>query len=152
MYCKRVAVIGCLAVVRQCAAQNPSSYAVSVDGISVADVATGMRDIAAIHIDRPFNVIANLKWEDDFYDVASTNQISWEMYVNDVVEATGVLDLVEVRSLPVPHYLAEIGAPFMHHIITVIMLNWILCSLSLALFSSSYIGCWFDFPQKRGYV
>ncbi len=109
MFGKRVAVIGCLAVARLCAAQNSSGYAVSVDGISVTDVATGMSDIVAIHTDRPFNVVASLLWESDFYDVASTNQISWEMYVNDVVEATGVLDLVEVRSLAVPHYIAKLA-------------------------------------------
>jgi hypothetical protein len=96
---KRVAIIGCLTVVRLCAAQNSSSYVVSVDGISVTDVATAKSDIVSIHNNRPFNVVANLAWETDFYDVASSNQISWEMYVNDVVEATGVLDLVEVRSL-----------------------------------------------------
>jgi hypothetical protein len=112
----RVAVIGCLAVVRLCAAQNSSSYAVSVDGIFVTDVATGVSDIVAIHNDRPFNVVANLVWESDFYDVASSNQISWQMFVNDVVEATGVLDLVEVRSLTVPiilPYWRAIRAP--HH-------------------------------------
>jgi len=102
MFGKRVAVVVvCLAAVHLCVAQNSSSYVVSVDGISVTDVSTGVSDIVAIHNDRLFDVVANLAWEADFYDVASSNQISWEMSVNDVVKATGVFDLVEVRSLTV---------------------------------------------------
>ena len=107
MFGKRVAVVvGCLAAVHPCVAQNSSSYVVSVDGISVTDVSTGIGDIVAIHNERLFDVVANLAWEADFYDVASSNQISWEMSVNDVVKAIGVLDLVEVRSSTVDN-----GAP-----------------------------------------
>lgn len=97
-------IVGFLtAVHRQCTAQNlssSSSYEVIVDGIIVNDVATGIKNIATIHNDRPIDVVATLVWATDFYDVSSSNEISWELYVNDVVEGSGVLPLVEHYSLP----------------------------------------------------
>jgi len=79
---------------------STSDYAVSVESISITDVATDIADIVAVHNGRPFNVIANLNWEAQVYDVNSTNTLLWEMSVNGEVRDTGEVDLRDSRALP----------------------------------------------------
>eukprot|EP00571_Detonula_confervacea_P007203 CAMPEP_0172328688 /NCGR_PEP_ID=MMETSP1058-20130122/60477_1 /TAXON_ID=83371 /ORGANISM="Detonula confervacea, Strain CCMP 353" /LENGTH=1233 /DNA_ID=CAMNT_0013045815 /DNA_START=448 /DNA_END=4149 /DNA_ORIENTATION=- len=81
--------------------KNDTDYEVSVKSVSITDDATGITDIASIHNGRPFNVIANLHWEEQIYDVNSTNKLLWEMSVGGIVEEKGVVDLSENRALPV---------------------------------------------------
>jgi len=76
------------------------SYGVSVESISLTDSATGISDIATIHNSRPFDVTAKLHWEEQVYDLDSTNTLSWEMSVDGVVANTGSVDLSESRALP----------------------------------------------------
>ena len=79
---------------------HKSDYGVSVDSISLNDVTTDIADIASIHNGRPFNVIANLKWEEQIFDMNSTNALFWEMFVNENLEGTGSMDLNLNRALP----------------------------------------------------
>lgn len=79
---------------------NTSDYEVSVESISLTDSATGISDIATIHNSRPFDVTAKLHWEEQVYDLDSTNTLSWEMSVDGVVANTGSVDLSESRALP----------------------------------------------------
>jgi hypothetical protein len=74
-----------------------SSYEVSIDGIFINDVITKIDDIAAIHTNKQFDIIAKLVWSSDYYDINSNNEIQWTMYVNNVAQDNGVLPLVEVR-------------------------------------------------------
>ena len=60
---------------------SPSDYEVSVESISVTDVDTGISDITAIHNGRPFDVKANLHWEEQIFDLDSTNTLFWEMSI-----------------------------------------------------------------------
>ena len=75
-----------------------SSYEVSIDGIFINDVITKIDDIAAIHTNKQFDIIAKLVWSSDYYDINSNNEIQWTMYVNNVAQDNGVLPLVEVRT------------------------------------------------------
>ena len=61
-------------------------------------------DIAVIHTNRRFDIIAKLVWSNDHYDVNSSNEIEWVVYVNDAREGGGVLPLVEHYSLPATLY------------------------------------------------
>ena len=81
---------------------------VSIAAISINDVATEIEDIAAIHNNRPFAVMAELVWEEDdeitsdnFYNMnATTGEMVWTMSVDNVVQDSGnvTLDsLLEVR-------------------------------------------------------
>ena len=79
---------------------NTSDYEVSVESISLMDSATGISDIATIHNRRPFDVIAKLHWEEQVFDLNSTNTLFWEMSVDGVVANTGSVDLSENRELP----------------------------------------------------
>ena len=76
--------------------QNASDYEVSVEGISLTDTATDISDIEAIHNGRPFDVIANLKWEEQIFDIDSSNILFWEMSINGVPRETGSVDLSAV--------------------------------------------------------
>mmetsp|Transcript_14592 Transcript_14592/g.25706 ORF Transcript_14592/g.25706 Transcript_14592/m.25706 type:complete len:706 (-) Transcript_14592:682-2799(-) len=111
MFSKRFAIaFGWLAAAHPCTADNltvpnvigtnTSAYEVSVESISVTDVATGLADIAAIHNGRAFNVIANLAWEQDIYDLDSTNTLLWEMFINGELEDKGEVNLMSNRALP----------------------------------------------------
>jgi hypothetical protein len=77
---------------------SSSSYEVSIDGIFINDVITKIDDIAAIHTNKQFDIIAKLVWSSDYYDINSNNEIQWTMYVNNVAQDNGVLPLVEVRT------------------------------------------------------
>lgn len=79
---------------------STSDYAVSVESISITDAATDIADIVAVHNGRPFDVIANLNWEAQVYDVNSTNTLLWEMSVDGEVRDTGEVDLRDSRALP----------------------------------------------------
>jgi len=85
------------AVVSLITGDNTNDYEVSVESISITDRATEVTDIAAIHVGRPFDVVAALHWEDQHYDMDSTNMLRWETYVNDVLEDTGEVNLLDVR-------------------------------------------------------
>jgi hypothetical protein len=78
---------------------SSSSYEVSIDGIFINDVITKSDDIAVIHTNKQFNIIAKLVWSSDYYDINSNNEILWTMYVNNVQQDNGVLPLVEVRDI-----------------------------------------------------
>lgn len=78
-----------------------ADYEVSVESISLIDVNTDISDIVAIHNDREFDVIAGLHWEEQVYDINSTNTLYWEMSVNDKVEKKGEVDLRASRALPI---------------------------------------------------
>eukprot|EP01083_Nonionella_stella_P107375 310952_1 len=79
---------------------NTSDYDVSVESISITDVATDIADIDSVHNGRPFDVIANLNWEAEVYDTNSTNTLSWELSVDGEVRDTGEVDLRDSRALP----------------------------------------------------
>lgn len=79
---------------------SASDYEVSVTSIMLTDAATGIEDIDAIHNGRPFNVVANLDWTEQIYDVDSTNSLLWWTYVSDVLVDKGSVDLTESRALP----------------------------------------------------
>ena len=49
---------------------------------------------------RPFDVIANLAWEEQTYDLDSTNTLFWETFVDGTLEAQGQVDLRDSRALP----------------------------------------------------
>ena len=78
---------------------SPSDYEVSVESISLTDVDTGIEDIKAVHNGRPFDVIAKLHWEDQIFDVNSTNALVWEMSIGGVVEDVGTINLNEVSDI-----------------------------------------------------
>ena len=78
---------------------SPSDYEVSVESISLTDVDTGIEDIKAVHNGRPFDVIAKLHWEEQIFDVNSTNELVWEMSVGGVVEDVGTINLNEVSNI-----------------------------------------------------
>ena len=91
-----VAVIGCLATaVHRCDAQNVA-YAVAVDAVTLKDVESGIKDIVAIQNGYPFEVYADLVWDDETWLPDSNNTLSWKTSSNGVVQATGVIELVEV--------------------------------------------------------
>lgn len=79
---------------------SPSNYEVSIESISLTDVDTGIEDIKAIHNGRPFDVIVKLHWEEQIFDVNSTNSLVWEMSIGGVVEDVGTINLNENRALP----------------------------------------------------
>lgn len=79
---------------------NASDYEVSVESISITDYSTGIADIVTIHNGRTFDVIAKLHWEEQVFDITSTNTLFWEMSVSGVVEETGSVDLSTSRELP----------------------------------------------------
>ena len=79
---------------------SSSSYEVYIDGIFINDVITKTDDIAVIHTDRQFDIIAKLVWSNDYYDSNSSNEIEWVAYVNDARVDGGILPLVEHYSLP----------------------------------------------------
>jgi hypothetical protein len=78
---------------------SSSSYEVSIDGIFINDVITQTDDIAAIHTNKQFDIVAKLVWSSDYYDINSNNEILWTMYVNEVQQDSSVLPLVEVRAI-----------------------------------------------------
>ena len=78
---------------------SPSDYEVSVESISLTDVDTGIEDIKAVHNGRPFDVIAKLHWEEQIFDVNSTNALVWEMSIGGVVEDVGTINLNEVSDI-----------------------------------------------------
>ena len=82
---------------------SPSDYEVSVESISLTDVDTGIEDIKAVHNGRPFDVIAKLHWEEQIFDVNSTNQLVWEMSIGGVVEDVGTINLNEVSDISCLH-------------------------------------------------
>ena len=81
---ERIIKIAILATATICAAAAQSTqdtlfssttgtpYEVEIDSLSLTDVATGVKDIATIHNSRPFNVIANLKWNQEIYKLLPT--------------------------------------------------------------------------------
>lgn len=75
------------------------SYEVSVESISVTDVDTGISDITAIHNGRPFDVKANLHWEEQIFDLDSTNTLFWEMSIGGQVQDIGAINLNAVSSI-----------------------------------------------------
>lgn len=75
-------------------------YEVKVESLSLTDVATGVKDIASIHNSRPFNVIANLKWNQEIYNLDSSNSLEWVMFVDGVYQSDGTVDLNKHRALP----------------------------------------------------
>jgi hypothetical protein len=77
-----------------------SEYKVSVSGITLTDVDTKTSDIVSIHNGRPFEVIANLEWEEQVYDAGSSNTLHWVMTVDGAVEGEGSVDLRDSRALP----------------------------------------------------
>lgn len=83
---------------------SSSSYEVNIDGIFINDVRTKTDDIAVIHTNKQFDIIAKLVWSNDYYDSNSSNEIEWVVYVNDVRGGGGVLPLVEHYSLPATLY------------------------------------------------
>lgn len=101
-------LISVLLVTTDCTAQSnnttttspPSSYEVLIDGIFINDVVTKTDDIAVIHTNKQFDIVAKLVWSSDYYDIKSNNEINWVMYVNNVEGGSGVLPLVEHYSLP----------------------------------------------------
>lgn len=116
MFSKRFAIaFGCLAAAAQlCAADQgestihdnfvvptisgsgTSEYEVSIESISITDNATGIPNIEAIHNGRRFDVIAKLHWEDQVYNLNSTNTLFWEMSVAGVVKGSGFVNLRDV--------------------------------------------------------
>ena len=91
------AVIGCLTTaVHRCDAQNVT-YAVAVDAVTLKDVDTSIEDIVAIQNGYPFEVYADLVWDDETWLPDSNNTLSWKTSSNGVVQATGVVELVEVN-------------------------------------------------------
>ena len=78
---------------------SPSDYEVSVESISVTDVDTGISDITAIHNGRPFDVKANLHWEEQIFDLDSTNTLFWEMSIGGQVQDIGAINLNAVSSI-----------------------------------------------------
>jgi len=78
---------------------SPSDYEVSIESISLTDVDTGIEDIKAVHNSRPFDVIAKLQWEEQIFDVNSTNELVWEMSIGGVVEDVGTINLNEVSDI-----------------------------------------------------
>ena len=91
-----VAVIGCLATVHHCDAQAVA-YAVAIDAVTLRDVDTNIEDIVAIQNGYPFEVYADLVWDDETWLPDSNNTLSWKTSSNGVVQATGIIELVEVR-------------------------------------------------------
>ena len=79
--------------------KETSDYELSVKSISLTDVDTGISDIKAIHNGRPFDVIAKLHWEEQIFDLNSTNTLFWEMSVDGEVQGVGSLDLNEVSCI-----------------------------------------------------
>jgi Na+/H+ antiporter NhaC len=75
-------------------------YEVEIDSLSLTDVATGVKDIATIHNSRPFNVIATLKWNQEIYNLDSSNSLEWVLFVDGVYQSDGTVDLNEHRALP----------------------------------------------------
>jgi len=75
-------------------------YEVKVESLSLTDVATGVKDIASIHNSRPFNVIANLKWNQEIYNLDSSNSLEWVLFVDGVYQSDGAVDLNKHRALP----------------------------------------------------
>src|SRR6056300_1744588 len=75
-------------------------YEVEVASLSLTDVATGVKDIATIHNSRPFNVIATLKWNQEIYNLDSSNSLEWVLFVDGVYQSDGTVDLNEHRALP----------------------------------------------------
>lgn len=75
-------------------------YEVEIDSLSLTDVATGVKDIATIHNNRPFNVIATLKWNQEIYNLDSSNSLEWVLFVDGVYQSDGTVDLNEHRALP----------------------------------------------------
>ena len=68
-----------------------------MESISLTDVATGISDIVSIHNGRPFEVLATLHWEEQKFDVDSTNVLYWELMVNGEGINMGSVNLNEVR-------------------------------------------------------
>ena len=73
--------------------KSPADYEVSIESISLTDVDTGIEDISAIHNGRPFDVVAKLNWEDQIFDINSTNTLVWEMSIGGIVEDSGTVNL-----------------------------------------------------------
>ena len=73
--------------------KSPADYEVSIESISLTDVDTGIEDISAIHNGRPFDVVAKLNWEEQIFDIDSTNTLFWEMSIGGIVEDVGTVDL-----------------------------------------------------------
>lgn len=108
----RIIKIAILATATICAAAAQSTqdtlfssttgtpYEVEVDSISLTDVVTGVKDIATIHNSRPFNVIATLKWNQEIYNLDSSNTLEWVLFVDGVYQSDGTVDLNEHRALP----------------------------------------------------
>lgn len=115
---KRLAVALLAATARLCAADreetllhetviNPailnntaSDYEVSVASVSLNDASTDIPDIEALHNGRPFDVIAELHWEEQVYDTSSTNELFWETLVDGTIAAQGKVNLRDTRALP----------------------------------------------------
>jgi len=78
---------------------SPSDYEVSVESISLTDVDTGIEDIKAVHNGRPFDVIAHLNWEEEIFDVNSTNTLFYELSIQGKVENIGSINLNAVSDV-----------------------------------------------------
>ncbi|KAL7452746.1 hypothetical protein ACHAWC_004463 [Mediolabrus comicus] len=107
----RIVKIAILATATICAAAQSTQdalfssttgtpYEVEIDSLSLTDVATGAKDIATIHNNRPFNVIATLKWNQEIYNLDSSNSLEWVLFVDGVYQSDGTVDLNEHRALP----------------------------------------------------
>ena len=79
--------------------KEPADYEVSVESISLTDVDTGISDIKSIHNGRPFDVIAKLHWEEQIFDLDSTNTLFWEMSIGGQVQDIGAINLNAVSSI-----------------------------------------------------
>ena len=84
---------------------SPSDYEVSVESISLTDVDTGIEDIKAVHNGRPFDVIAHLNWEEEIFDVNSTNTLFYELSIQGKVENIGSINLNAVSDVYVRYVL-----------------------------------------------
>ena len=115
MFSKSFVAVCCLAAAQRCAADTLlssihdnfivpalteagllSDYEVSVESISLMDASSGI-EVVSLHNGRPFDVIAMLHWEEEVYNINSTNTLLWEMFVDGVAEDTGSINLIEVR-------------------------------------------------------
>ena len=119
---------------------SPSDYEVTVESISLTDVDTGISDIKAIHNGRAFDVKANLHWEEEIFDLDSSNTLFWEMSVGGEVQDIGAINLNAVSSITYYSY------PRLASILPLIMLllNNFLSFLSLVSLCSEPCSSYTD--------
>lgn len=82
------------------AQESTKSYQVNVKSIQLNDLETSTPDIAVIHNNVDFEVVAGLTWAEDIYVESSTNELTYEMTVDGKLHGAGVIDLNESRALP----------------------------------------------------